>query len=215
MHWPEDLGRRALQVLTAALRRWSRGWSASPLPVADLLRRAALIALGLLAAACLIAAELSTISTTAILGTDCGDLSGSALADGCNTTGAERHGYVLAVLGAVAAAMAWGAGRRSSRPAAWVLVAIGVIAAAIALVADLPTLDETGTIGQMFEDVETATGTGFWLELIGAASALAAGALGLIRRRVEAVPVAVAAAGLEPLVVAEDRSRNATPTHVG
>ena len=215
MHWPEELGRHALQVVIKALKRWTRNWSAAPLPVADLLRRGAVVLLGLVAAACLIATEFSTISTTGVLGTECGDLAGSALADGCDTTGAERHAYLLVVLGLIAGAMAWGAGRRASRPAAWVLTALGVIVAAIALIIDLPTLGETGTMGQLFDDVETSTGIGFWLELAGAASALAAGVLGLIRRRAAPAPVALTAATLEPLPVAPGRSADATPTHVG
>ena len=151
-------------------------------PPAEAVRRAGVLVLGLAAGAFLIAAEFTTISSTEILTASCDDLATRSVADGCKTTGGEHHGYTLVVLGLLAAVMAWGAGRRGSRPAAALLAGIGLVAAAVVLIADLPTLDETGTMGQLFSDVETHVGTGFWLESAGAVAALVAGALGLLGR---------------------------------
>jgi hypothetical protein len=157
-------------------------------------RRIAVGILGLAAAVCLIAAELSTISSTHILTATCDDLAARELANGCDATGGDRHGYTLIVLALVAAAMAWGAGRRGRRPAAFALLGVGGIVAAIALIADLPTLGDTGTMGQLFSDVTTEVGAGFWLELAGAAAALLAGALGLVGRRATPAVAAVTSA---------------------
>jgi hypothetical protein len=190
VHWQEELGRRLTRALGDAYRRWEKPGARDLVPDRDAVRRIALVALGFTAAGCLVAAEFSTIARTEILEAGCDALAGRSLADGCNATGGERHGYTLVVLAIIAAAMAWGAGRRNSRPAAAVLAGVGAIAMVIALIVDAPTLNDTGTLGQLFTDVETHVGTGFWLELAGAVGAVAAGALGLGGRRRPAPAVA-------------------------
>lgn len=196
MHWQEELGRRLTRALGDVYRRWERPRARDLVPDRDAVRRIAVVVLGFAAAGLLVAAEFSTISRTQILAAGCDALAGRSLADGCNATGGERHGYTLVVLAIVAAAMAWGAGRRNSRPAAAVLAGVGVIAMAIVLIVDAPTLNDTGALGQLFTDVETHVGPGFWLELAGAVAAIAAGALGLTGRR-RAVPAV--AASIEPI----------------
>src|SRR3954451_20221715 len=60
----------------------------------------------------------------------------------------SHHGYALLVLALVAAAMAVGATRGGSRPAAYALLVLAVVALVIVLAVDLPAVDETGIYGR-------------------------------------------------------------------
>jgi hypothetical protein len=77
--------------------------------------------------------------------------------------------------------MAVGAGLGGSRPAGIALIGAGAVVLAIALIGDLPDTTETGEIGSNFASARAVKGTGFWLELVGGALAVAAGALRLRR----------------------------------
>jgi uncharacterized membrane-anchored protein len=68
--------------------------------------------------------------------------------------------------------MAFGATLRGARPAAIALVVLSVVAAAIVLLADRPTLDDTGLIGRTYDLAEARRGAAFYVESIGAALAL-------------------------------------------
>ena len=66
-------------------------------------------------------------------------------------SGWDRHGPALLVIAAFAAAMVVGAAR-GARPAMAALAVLGLVALLIAVVGDVPDLDETGFIGQVYED---------------------------------------------------------------
>lgn len=82
-------------------------------------------------------------------------------------SGGEAHAYGLALLGALAIVMAFGAAR-GARPAQVALVVVGVVALAIVLLADVPDLNSTGLIGSLYEEATARPGLGFYLESLGA-----------------------------------------------
>ena len=92
-------------------------------------------------------------------------------AGGQKSTGAH-HGYALLVVGLAMLPMAWGAVRGGSRPAAFALLALGLIALFVALVIDLPDLNETGLIGRTYDQAEARPRVGFFVETLGATLAL-------------------------------------------
>jgi putative exporter of polyketide antibiotics len=89
-------------------------------------------------------------------------------------SGWDRHGPALIVIAAFAAVMVAGA-LRGARPAMVALVALGLAALLIAVVGDVPDLDETGFIGQVYEDAAAGPEAGFYLETLGALLLLGAG----------------------------------------
>ena len=145
----------------------------------------AVLVLGLAGGGTLIAAELSTLYEIEVITASCEDLSTPDLRDECVTTGSEQHSNALVLLGLLALLMAFAAGLSRSRPPALALVAIGAVVLGIAVLADLPDVDETGQIGITFEEAEAVSGPGLLLEFIGAGLCVAAGVMGfaLPRRR--------------------------------
>jgi hypothetical protein len=141
--------------------------------------RLAVLALGLTAGLLMLVAELSTIWSVDVVTASCSDLADPSLADACARKGYEAHLFALIVLGLLALVMAWGAARGASRPAALALVAIGAVVLAIALIGDAPKVDETGRIGQNFDEAEANPGAGFYLEIAGGVLAVLAGGLAL------------------------------------
>src|SRR5512132_2285412 len=91
-------------------------------------------------------------------------------------SGWDRHGPALLVIALFAAAMIAGA-LRGARPAMAALAVLGLVALLIAIVGDVPDLDETGFIGQVYEDAAAGPGAGFYLETLGAMLLLACGGL--------------------------------------
>ena len=75
--------------------------------------------------------------------------------------------------------MAWGAVRGGSRPAAIAAVVLAAIALFVALVIDLPDLNETGLIGRTYDQAEARPQVGFFVETLGATLALL-GAIGTL-----------------------------------
>jgi hypothetical protein len=140
---------------------------------------------GILAAALMVSADFLPIVSVDVASGSCEVINDSSpdLADGCEQSGFERHGPALVLLGLVTAAMAWGAGRGGSRPAAAALVAVGLVALGIALLIDLPVTDDTGAIGPRFEGAEAQAEIGFTLELVAGVLAALAGAARLLRVR--------------------------------
>jgi hypothetical protein len=136
---------------------------------------------GILAAALMVLADFLTIVSVDVASGSCEIINDSdpELADGCAQSGFERHGPALALLGLVAAVMAWGAGISKSRPAAAALVAVGLVALGIALLIDLPATDDTGAIGPRFAGAEAQAQIGFTLELVAGALAALTGAAAL------------------------------------
>lgn len=141
-----------------------------------------MLALGLAASIVIIVAELSPVYSIEVTGLPC-ELAERDLAEQCEPTGAERHSYALLLLALLAAVMAWGAGIGRSLPAAAALAAAGAAVLAIALIGDLPDVDETGAIGIRFEGAAAMPKSGFWLSLIGGAMALVAGVAGVLAHR--------------------------------
>jgi hypothetical protein len=138
---------------------------------------------GLLAAVLMVLADFLPIVSVDVAGGSCEVINDTSpqLADACEQSGFERHGPALVLLAPVVAAMAWGAGRGGSRPAAAALLALGVVVLAIALLIDLPVTDDTGAIGPRFEGAEADAETGFTLELVAGTLAAVAGTARLLR----------------------------------
>lgn len=90
--------------------------------------------------------------------------------------GHDRHSYALVLLGLLALVMITGVARNASRPAMAALVVIGLIAAGIALIGDLPDLDQVGVYGDRYEQAAASARSGFYLETLGAALLIVAGA---------------------------------------
>jgi hypothetical protein len=135
------------------------------------------LVLGLGAGVLLALSEFSTLYSVEVVTATCEDLADPSLKDTCVVKGGEQHSYGLLVLAGFCALMAWGAGVGASRPAAFALAAAGVVALAITLFGDLPDTSKTGAVGATFAEAEAQKGSGVWLQLMGGAAALAAGAL--------------------------------------
>jgi hypothetical protein len=136
----------------------------------------------------MIATEFSTVTSIEVIsgGESCAtQLVNPHQRDRCELTGFERHYGALALLGLLALLMGWGAGMGGSRPAAGALIAIGVLVLALALLRDLPESTKTGAVGPLFENARATRGTGLYLELVGGALAVCAGALRLSARSPE------------------------------
>ena len=91
-------------------------------------------------------------------------------------SGWDRHGPALLVIALFASVMIAGA-LRGARPAMTALAALGLVALLIAVIGDVPDLDETGFIGQVYEDAAAGPKAGFYLETLGAVLLLASGGL--------------------------------------
>lgn len=142
-----------------------------------------MLVLGLAAAALLVAAELSTLREVDVVTATCEDLADPAQREECRTTGGEQHGYALLAVAVLTALMAWGAGMGASRPAAGALLVAAAVVVGIALVGDLPGLDDEGALGASFARAEAQAGPAFALELGGAGLALLAGLVRLLAPR--------------------------------
>ena len=138
---------------------------------------------GAASALLMVLAELTPIATVDVAAGSCEVINDAnpEVADRCELSGLERHGGALLLLGALALAMAWGAGIGRSRPAAVALAAIGAIVLLIALATDLPETTRTGAVGANFEGAAGRKGIGFWLELAGGLLAAGAGVAGGLR----------------------------------
>ncbi|MBA3302030.1 MAG: hypothetical protein H0T15_09205 [Thermoleophilaceae bacterium] len=145
----------------------------------------AVFGLGVAGGALMILTDFSLVRSVRVLTASCEALAQPSLQDTCETTGGEAHSYALVLLGLFSFAMAYGAGLGASRPAAIALLAAGAIVLLIALAIDLPKAGETGAVGQDFEQAEAIRGVGVTFEILGAALAIAAGALRLFRPRRE------------------------------
>jgi hypothetical protein len=146
--------------------------------------RAGLVLAGLLGIAALVGATFSTVIRITV-----GTTTRLANLD-TSLSGWERHGPALLVIAGLALVMLVGAAR-GARPAAIALSVCGVAALVVVLAFDLPHLDDTGQVGQLYSDASAAPGVGFWLELGGGALVAASGAgLLLLARRSDAAGAA-------------------------
>jgi hypothetical protein len=144
--------------------------------------RLAILALGGAGGALLVVSDFLTLYHVDVLTARCSDLASPNLRDACSTSGGGHHGYALAVLGAIALVMAWGAAVGASRPAGVALLVLGIVSLVIVLAVDLPDIHKTGIVGDQFSSATANPGSGFWLEIVGAALVAAAGLLRLLRR---------------------------------
>ena len=135
--------------------------------------RALRIGLSVVAAAgvvCLVLATFTTVieikvgTTSRIPGRD------------THLTGWDRHGPALLIIAAFAVAMLAGA-LRGARPAMIALAVLGLVTLGIAAIGDVPDLNETGFIGEVYEDAAAGPSAGFYLETLGGVLLLAGGVL--------------------------------------
>jgi hypothetical protein len=166
----------------------SRGFSSRFAALGAALRRSggvaiAVTAAGAVAGLLMVATEFLTVASVDVASGSCEVITDTnpEIADRCFLSGFERHGGALALVGAVALFMAWGAGVGGSRPAAFALIALGAVVVLWTVLVDLPTTNDTGGIGPLYANAEAMTGPGLFTELIAGALAVAAGALRLLR----------------------------------
>jgi hypothetical protein len=144
--------------------------------------RLAILVLGGGGGLLLIVSDFLTLYHVDVVTASCSDLASPNLRDACTTTGGGHHGYALAILGAIALVMAWGAAVGASRPAGIALLVLGAASLAITLAVDLPDIHKTGIVGDQFSNAEANPGPGFWLELVAAGLVATAGLLRLLVR---------------------------------
>ncbi len=150
---------------------------------ADILAWVAL-GLGVLGGLALVVAEFSLIfQVDTLTSGTCQELADASVRDRCDASGLEQHSGALILLGLFAAAMAIGAGRGASLPAAAALIVVGAVVIAIAILIDLPKTRADGLLEPFYESGKAKPGTGFYLELAGAGLCIAAGALRFVSRR--------------------------------
>jgi peptidoglycan/LPS O-acetylase OafA/YrhL len=140
------------------------------------------LALGLLAAALMIATEFSTMQSIRIGDSTCGTLTDPQRRDDCQILGGEQHSYSLLVLGVFTGLLAFGAAVGRSRPAAYAMGGIGLVVLFIALVLDRPTLNDVRGF-DVYDRVDTVTGGAYTLEIIAGVLALVACGAALLRER--------------------------------
>src|SRR3954470_21175310 len=83
-------------------------------------------------------------------------------------SGWDRHGPALLIVAGLALVMLVGAAR-GARPAMFAVLACGVVALVVAGAFDLPGLDDTGQVGELYADAAAGPRVGFWLEVGGGA----------------------------------------------
>jgi hypothetical protein len=145
--------------------------------------RLAILVLGGGGGLLLIISDFLTLYHVDVVTASCSDLASPNLRDACSTTGGGHHGYALAIIGAIAIVMAWGAAVGWSRPAGIALLVLGAASLAIVLAVDLPDVHKTGIVGDQFSSAKANPGFGFWLELVAAALVAGAGLLRVLGRR--------------------------------
>ena len=139
--------------------------------------RTGLLVAGLLGVVCLVTATFSPVVEITV-----GTARRLASLD-TELSGWDRHGPALLVIAALAVVMVVGA-FRGARPAMAAVLVCGLAALVVALGFDLPALDDTGEVGELYADAVAGPGVGFWLEVGGGALLCVAGAgLLLVDRR--------------------------------
>ena len=130
----------------------------------DAFRRSGLLACALAGAVLLITADFSAVRKVTVLTVTRHQIRGG-----------PEHLYALAVLGAVALPMAWGAAAGRSRPAMRALVVIGLAALGVTLAIDVPRLSDTEGLGRLYDSAGGSATIGFARELGGALLLMASG----------------------------------------
>jgi hypothetical protein len=93
-----------------------------------------------------------------------------------SVSGHDQHSFGMALIGLAALAMAYGcaAGSRA-RSAMAAVAALGIAALLIALLVDLPDVNSTGLVGQLYESAAAGPKSGFYLETLGAVALIFSG----------------------------------------
>ena len=94
-------------------------------------------------------------------------------------SGWDRHGPALLIIAIFAIVMIAGA-LRGARPAMLAIAVLGLAALLIAVIGDVPDLNKTGFIGEVYEDAAAGPKAGFYLETLGAVLLLLSGGLMLV-----------------------------------
>ncbi len=132
---------------------------------------------GLLGALLLVVAEFTTLYTIS------STTSNTAIQ---SVTTGSHDAYALIPIALVAAALAYAAAVRGSRPALLALGALGVATLLIALVGDLPDARATGVVGSSSTHFSSAAATpqaGLFLETVGAIVLMIGSGCGLLLGR--------------------------------
>jgi hypothetical protein len=133
--------------------------------------RAGLFVLAVAGAIVLLASVPATVLEISVAGS-------TRVASGTDLShsGWERHGPALVLLALLALGLcvaAW----RGSRPAAAGIAVCGLAALLIVLIGDLPDLDRTGFVGEVYTDADAGAGAGWYLETAGSVLLLLGGVL--------------------------------------
>jgi peptidoglycan/LPS O-acetylase OafA/YrhL len=91
-----------------------------------------------------------------------------------SVSGSDLHGPALAILGAFALLVVLAA-MRGARAAMLALLLCGVAAAGVAALRDGSRLNDTGSVGQQYDDATAGPATGFYLETLGGVLLITAG----------------------------------------
>jgi hypothetical protein len=92
-----------------------------------------------------------------------------------SVAGHDQHSFGMALIGLAALAMAVGVARSRARSAMAAVAALGIAALLIALLVDLPDVNSTGLIGQLYESAAAGPKAGFYLETLGAVALIFSG----------------------------------------
>jgi hypothetical protein len=139
--------------------------------------RATVLGCGLLGALMLVVAEFTTLYTVNAA-TSSGPLE--------TVSTGSHNSYALIPIALVAAALAYGAAVRGSRPALLALGALGIATLLIALLGDLADAHATGVVGSSSTHFATASSSpsaGLYLETIGAVALVIASGCGVLLSR--------------------------------
>ncbi|MEA2380059.1 MAG: hypothetical protein QOH72_30 [Solirubrobacteraceae bacterium] len=136
-------------------------------------RRAKALRAGLFVAALAGVAALVAATLTTVIRITVGTTTRLASLD-TELSGWDRHGPALLVVAGFAVVMLPGA-LRGARPAMMAVLVCGAAALAIALALDVPHLDDTGQVGELYSNASAGPQVGFWLEACGGALLVVAG----------------------------------------
>ena len=90
------------------------------------------------------------------------------------SSGADLHGPALALV-ALFAVVVLAGGLRGARPAMLAVAACGVAALGVAVLRDVPRLDDAGEVGVQYDDAKAGAAAGFYLETLGGVCLLVSG----------------------------------------
>jgi hypothetical protein len=118
-------------------------------------------------------------------------------------SGGDRHGPALVLLALLAAVMLAGVVLRRAVPAAAAVALTGITVLALAFLRDVPALDDTQGLEELYEDVSAGAGSGFYLETLGGVLLLLGGGVlvALLRAPGAAAPAGAPKAPKPPKAV--------------